>query len=406
MFNRARFRPRFRGGSSAAPSLALNFLDGSLDPRFTFTRASNAWEFGNTGILTQYASNAPRFGYDQTTLASRGLLMEGEKTNFVLQSYYVAAAGGAWTLFGGTATLSLTQNYSASPDGLTRAARMLCVGPNAGQITLRIPTSGLPVSTDSTVSFWAYTRSLGNATSCVVDIMDGATSVNILPQFTLNEWQRIVVPVLESGTTAGAQWIDVNFAGYTTGNIDIDFWGGQIETDSFPTSLIVTAGSTVTRDVDTALMTPVTPWFNSAEGTMFLEMSFPYFPEGNPGAGIQDLFRLDDGSNSFFMIRMAGRSISATYLDGIVSVSGATVFDGFNYTGFTGNQILKIALAYNATQCATSFNGSVPATAAVASLPSGINRLSLNGTNGAAYFRRIAYYPTRLSDATLRAITS
>ena len=52
----------------------------------TFTRASSATYFDNTGTLQIAANNMPRFDYNPSTLVFRGLLMEGASTNLFLNS--------------------------------------------------------------------------------------------------------------------------------------------------------------------------------------------------------------------------------------------------------------------------------------------------------------------------------
>lgn len=212
---------------------------GVLRSPFTIARAqtggvqSSAVNGGNNG-LTFYGADVPRFNGP-----AQRLLIEGQTTNFVQQPVAVSSPTGAWSQGGGgTATPTLTRDFSVSPGGIQDAARVRWVGPNTGNVTLRVPTSGAPVGTTCTVSFWAFTRSLGNASSAFVDLMDGAVSANILSQFVLNQWVRVVAAGVVSGSNASAQWVDLTFSGFTTGEIDFDCWGNQGEERSFATSLV------------------------------------------------------------------------------------------------------------------------------------------------------------------------
>lgn len=72
-----------RPGGGAA--LGLNLLSGTLDPRITFTRASTGTYFNSAGVMQTAAVDAPRFDYDPVTLAAKGLLIEGARTNARLQ---------------------------------------------------------------------------------------------------------------------------------------------------------------------------------------------------------------------------------------------------------------------------------------------------------------------------------
>lgn len=62
---------------NAHPSLNLDFVTSNrLDPRITFTRASNATRFNKNGVIETVAANRPRFDYDPVTRECKGLLVE------------------------------------------------------------------------------------------------------------------------------------------------------------------------------------------------------------------------------------------------------------------------------------------------------------------------------------------
>jgi hypothetical protein len=366
----------------APASLNLNFLQGALDSRLAFTRGSVAWSFNQSGDLGQSGNNVARFDHDPVTRERRGLLMEMARSNIALHSRDFTQA--AWVKTNITTALDVTgiNGVANSASRLTATA--------ANGTALQTITSA---SANHVTSF--FLRRI-NGTGTVEMTQNGGTTWT--PVTLTSAWQRFVVPF----ATVTNPVIGIRL-GVSGDVIAVDL--AQTEAETFPTSPIITAGASVTRAVDNAVMSPVSSWFNPSEGTILLELSFPFFPEGNATAGTSDILRIDDGGINAFVIRMAGRSISATYLDALAIVAGATVFDSLNYSGFTANQTLRFALAYNTTQFATSFNGSVPATSATTSLPTGINRLRISGENGAAYIRRIAYYPTRLSNAQLIALT-
>ena len=383
MFNRTRFRPRFRGGLSASPSLALDFLSGALDPRFTFTRASAGWDFNSAGDLAQYATNVPRFGFDQSTLAARGLLMEGARTNIALWSRDFTNA--AWVKTNTTTALDVT-----GIDGAANTASRL-TATAAGGTALQTITSA---SANHVTSFFVR-RVLGSGTVEITQD-NGATwtAIAVTPA-----WQRFAIP------TATITNPVIGFRLGTNGDV-IAVDAAQTEVEAFPTSPILTTSAIVTRAVDTATMTPVTPWCNATEGTMVAEFLFPYAPTFSGSVVAQDLFRLDDGaSTNYASIRMVRQSAVVLYCDCIVVAGGVSVFDGPN-SSFSANQVCKLALAYKSGDYGTSFNGGAVTTGAGASVPSGINRLLMGGANGGAYIRRVSYYPTRLSNATLQALTA
>jgi hypothetical protein len=99
-------------------ALSFNFMTAALPAGATLTRASAGWTTGNTGVLTSYANNVPRFAYDPTALTLRGLLNERAITNFVRN----ASCGGV--VPGTPGTAPTLWNVASTANGVTRE----CVG--------------------------------------------------------------------------------------------------------------------------------------------------------------------------------------------------------------------------------------------------------------------------------------
>lgn len=79
--------------TSVQPSLASDFLAGSIDPRISISRALNtATRINSSGFIETVNANLPRFDHDSATLAPRGLLIEEARTNRVIQSNTLGAA--------------------------------------------------------------------------------------------------------------------------------------------------------------------------------------------------------------------------------------------------------------------------------------------------------------------------
>ena len=90
------------------PKLALNFLSASLDPRVTFTRAgATATRVNSSGLIESVAADTARFDFDPTTLVCKGLLIEEQRQNVILNSANWTA--GSWSSYTtGSATISIT----------------------------------------------------------------------------------------------------------------------------------------------------------------------------------------------------------------------------------------------------------------------------------------------------------
>jgi hypothetical protein len=119
---------RWSLATTGAPALALNFLSGTLDPRITFTRSGNtATRINSSGAIELVNANLPRFDYDPVTLASKGLLIEEQRINLLLNSLIdgtslstqsVTVAAVAHTIsFYGTGTITLTGASVATVTG-------------------------------------------------------------------------------------------------------------------------------------------------------------------------------------------------------------------------------------------------------------------------------------------------
>jgi len=131
-----------------APALDLD-LTASLDNRVTFTRASGGTRVNEQGLIETVAADTPRFDHDPVTLAPKGLLIEGARTNLVLnsatlatQNVTVTAAAHTLSFYGtGTVTLSGVATGSLVGSGAFPTRSTLTFAPTAGTLTLTVTGS-------------------------------------------------------------------------------------------------------------------------------------------------------------------------------------------------------------------------------------------------------------------------
>jgi hypothetical protein len=94
-------------------TLNLDFTTGALDSRVVLTRsAATATYINSSGYVASAAVNEARFDYDPTTLAAKGLLIEGSATNYLLRSTTCTSTG--WNTGG---TVTVTTSYATGPEG-------------------------------------------------------------------------------------------------------------------------------------------------------------------------------------------------------------------------------------------------------------------------------------------------
>jgi hypothetical protein len=141
-------------------------------------------------------------------------------------------------------------------------------------------------------------------------------------------------------------------------------------------------------------------WYNASEGTVFGQ--FLRTASANSVQG--RVFSLSDGSNNAVIeIYQTGATNPAAQIGNSGSQAQWTP------SGFTVGLPIKEILAYKLNDSNSSFNGSAETPDTVCTIPT-VNQAQIgnrwdNLRNLNGYVQRLAYYPTRLPNATLQALT-
>jgi hypothetical protein len=180
-------------------------------------------------------------------------------------------------------------------------------------------------------------------------------------------------------------------------------WGAQLEAGAFPTSYIPTQGSTRTRAADNASITGknFSEWFNPTEGTVYCSAN------NNPGVTTAVsrffyAFERSDGTSADFIRKWIWNGNTGLLLNSIYTSNSGPVAAEFSTTLETTNK--RTAIAYKQNDFARSYNGSTPSTDNIGNLPVGINQVRI-GTNLSGHIAQLTYYPKRLPNAQLQALT-
>jgi hypothetical protein len=176
---------------------------------------------------------------------------------------------------------------------------------------------------------------------------------------------------------------------------------------AFASSYIPTVASQVTRSADAASMTGTnfSSWYNQAQGAFFNSVVLLNPPATNLGA----IYAVSDGTSAErILVSMgtgSGGNINAVVTDNAV-LQAQTVNGSLSTAGE-----YKYANAYQVNNFASVANGGSAAVDTSGTLPT-VDRLFL-GANavGTSQFlngtiMRIAYYPLRVTNAQLQALTS
>jgi len=364
-------------------------------------------------VLLTAANNQPRFDHNPTTDESLGLLIEEQRTNLLLQSEDLDTTWAETR-----ATLNL--NSVVSPAGTLTADRLIASTDNNTHFTTQTFTG-----TAASYTFTVYAKASGinfialrlfNGTSEVglayYNLSTGAVGTVTAGTATItavgNGWYRCALTATLAASASCTADIYLasadntnSFAGDAFDGVAL--WGFQTELGEFPTSYIATGAATVTRSADAASMTGTnfSSWYNQSEGTLFADG----LPQKSNIAA-QSLFDITDGTSNtrIGLIKLVTSGIASF----VVRVSGVNevVTDNGEWT-FPG----KLAGAYKVNDFAAVLNGTTVATDTSGAIPV-VNRLDIGWRLGGVsptilngHIRRLAYYPLRLTNAQLQALT-
>lgn len=365
----------------------------------------------------------PRIDYDPVTLLPRGLLVEEQRTNLITYSEEIDNA--AWAKNAAT----VTANAATSPDGTTNADKVVPNTTNtvhgayrtqtygAGTFTLSFyaKADGYPRvgvrSYDGTSYFMQVTFDVSAGT--VVSAPAGTASI----QAAGNGWYRCIVTATTAGNMGSVvgTWIEPLPAGQTVqasyagdGTSGTLVYGAQLEAGSFATSYIPTVASQVTRSADVPTMTGTdfSSWFNGTAGTIYVEAE--YYAGAGPNLGG---FSANSGSVGGDNLIGIGTGSPSTNARSFIYNGTTTEFSNSVTGGGATGAVVKQAVAYATNDAVVCANGVLSAVDTAVTLPTGLNqaRIGAGAAGGgvlSGYYRVIRFYPERLTNAQLQALTS
>jgi hypothetical protein len=208
-------------------------------------------------------------------------------------------------------------------------------------------------------------------------------------------------PLVGTGSSNRVSLTFTPTAGTLTLTVSGSVGNAQLEAGAFATSYIPTVASQVTRAADAASMTGAdfSSWYNQAEGTLYSESSRP-FPV--PSGGVARVFEINDGTVNNRLINSYHSATAALFFVGANNSTQANISLTTSAVG------RKLASAYQLNNFAASVNGGTVGTSATGILP--VVTQAQIGSSGSTtlngHIRKIAYYPIRVSNTNLQALTS
>jgi hypothetical protein len=375
--------------------------------------------------------NVPRFDHDPTTMAPRGLLVEGTATNYMVES-------GTFSGYSNIGISAITAGSETDPTGTPNAALQIYATAGGTYHSIYKGTTA-GTNTQITVSIWAKARTYThlflaeavngrsavrfNLTTGATDNNYGAGYVSAKATPYKNGWWRceMVVNVSAStsyswsfvGAPSGATFDQFGAQYSGTGNATdgIYCYGFSVEAGSGASSYIPTGASQATRNVDICTMSNIAALnYNANGGTLFA-----HFSNNNENANFAGSIGFNNGANYAQRFRWGSGTLVGSYFQ----TNGTTTL-GSNLNGSrTSFASAKAATSYSfdgtTTSTAMSINGAQASTTPTSSAVSGVSiatALALNSDNSSAAtdypsiaVRSVKFYPTALTMAQMNAIT-
>jgi hypothetical protein len=414
------------GAAIARPTFSRDFageetLNNGTGPAITFTRASNATFFDANGTLQTASNDAPRF--DHSGGSSLGLLIEEARTNSIRNSQ----AGGA--AVGAPGTLPTNWGTVGITGGADVSREIVATGTEAGMsyVDLRLygtasasmfvgfdTTTGIVAADGQTWSGSVYVKlvagSMANIGSVRVQVrandVSGSTlqsgTTTFTPSASLARYSHTLV--FNSASIARTRFGLAFFDAVGAIDLTLRIAAPQLELGAFPTSYIPTTTAAATRAADSAVVTPISSFYNQVEGTVVAH----YSRSSVQAAGSQIPWMFSDNSGDNIACVTDGSSGTG---DRALIVAGGASQMNTGSINYSANQQIARALGIKTDNCATSANGASVVTDSTVTLPS-VDRLTIgfapyfaaSRLNG--HIRKIAYWPKRLSNTLLEQLTT
>jgi hypothetical protein len=444
-------------GSGAAivrPTFSRDFagektLNNGTGPSITFTRASDATYFDANGTLQTATSDTPRFDHDPATGASRGLLIEEARTNSIRNSQGGGAVAGTpgtlptnWGASGTTVNgVAIDVAATGTEDGLAYVDLKFSGTPTASSSAFLTFDTGTQIvaANGQTWTGSAYVKLQGGAltnvtqvrtftggrTSAGASIAGQAQSTNFTPDSSALKLQRRTATLTMSDATVERAQNGVAFS-YTNGSeiggsadgFTLRIAAPQLEQGAFATSYIPTTTAAVTRSADSAVVTPISSFYNQSQGSVLTE----HTQLAAITSGAADKFAwvssFSDGSfdsvlGSYSQLTSTTSGLGARAK--VVNENSVTIAEAGFSTALSAATVIKFTYGYATDDIATFRNGLVGETDTDADLGDlqpldqmgiGCLHYAVTGEFLNGHIRRIAYFPKRLSNALLQSLTT
>jgi hypothetical protein len=361
--------------------------------------------------------NEPRFDHDPDTGESKGLLIEGQKTNIL-------------------STSTVTEQASSADFWTKAASHQVPVPGSMGMAPDGTYTAPIFYSTDDDTYFYtdgniSYTA---GATYCASAWVWCAPGTNTAFFYNDGSWTSFSPVAIDGGAIDRGEWVRVygTFVPATTtavgqfridpGNGDdgvnkfVSVWGLQVENGSYPTSYIPTSGAIATRSSDIARIegTNFTDFYNFDEGTFIVKRQSDRVRTETSSEEVRavGVARLDttSGYGPQMNIRYYSSNSLANYDANGRQTDASDAFDLSESLSLGRGSLTTQALGYANDDFVHIVNGGYASSDDGGEAPDNVDTfligcLSAYSAYGTQHLKEIKYYNQRLSNTVITSLT-
>jgi hypothetical protein len=350
----------------------------------------------------------PRIDY---TNGEPSILLEPSRTN--LFEYDIDFSQSVWT----KGNVTLQSNTAISPEGLQNASNIypttnVAYIYNTTTASSSVYTVSAYVKANGKNVAWLYSNSGSTNGTIYFDLSDESMQVVAgsagTPTGTItkmpNGWYRITFTTGTAISLTGGSGVGVSDAkgslnATQNGTDGILVYGLQLEAGSYPTSLIHTSGSAVTRSADAANNAGNSDLINSTEGVLYVEASSNY------DSSHTNRIAISDGTSSN-RISLEWDETTENRIRLHINTHSLLSYDAVDLSIQN-----KVAVKYAANDYAIWFNGREVVTQASGALPTGMDVLEFTGAGlgsaGSFYgnAKSVMVFKEALTDLELEKLT-
>lgn len=428
------------GPAGTTANIRVELLDSSSNRQYNGDGTSGLYVWGaqceegtylsTYSATTTAANGGMAYDYNPTTLAALGLSLWEARTNSIRNNTMVGASAGTpgtmptnWPAVQIVTSTGISSSVvgTGTENGITyielRVFGTVATGSGSAQIKFETQNAiaALNAQVWAASTYWRMTagtltglanfRLFINENSAVpAFLQQDLGSVQTSPTSAALSTQRVssVITLSNASTAWITPAIQFDLANGAAVDITLRIGLPQCEQGAFATPVIQTTAAAATRSAPSVSTTSL-GWYNATEGTFVAVSTL-----GQTTAQNEALFDLNDNSTNNRVVLRAQVSGSGTQVT--IRSGGATSAALTSAVAVTATQ-RKTAVVYKVNDFAICVNGEAPVAGGAGAVPVSPTQLLVGYEQGPlgwlnGWIQSIAYYPRRLANGTLQALST